>query len=87
MPLPHGAVRATHPGTCPACLKDYDKGMVMTKLSEGWGHRACAPRKPSAAERAFARNKARIESSETFLSQKPPDWRLGFSPSSSHFAR
>ncbi|MEU3481011.1 hypothetical protein AB0E66_22900 [Streptomyces sp. NPDC033753] len=87
MPLPRGAVRAAHPGTCPACLKDYDKGTVITKLSDGWGHCACAPRKPSAAELAFTRNKARIESGETFRSQKPSDWRLGSSPSSSRPAR
>ncbi|MFJ5787939.1 hypothetical protein [Streptomyces hydrogenans] len=87
VPLPRGVVRAAHPGTCPACFKDYDKGTVITKLSDGWGHRACAPRKPSAAELAFARNKARIESGETFRSQKPSDWRLGSSPSSSRPAR
>ncbi|WP_432128379.1 hypothetical protein [Streptomyces sp. bgisy082] len=87
VPLPRGAVRAAHPGTCSACLKDYDKGTVITKVAEGWGHRACAPRRPSAAERAFARNKARIESGETFRSQKASDWRLGSSPSSSRPAR
>ncbi|MFB6901522.1 hypothetical protein [Streptomyces hydrogenans] len=87
VPLPRGAVRAGHPGTCPVCLKDYDKGTVITKLADGWGHRACAPRKPSAAELAFARNKARIESGETLRSQKSSDWRLGSSPSSSRPAR
>ncbi|MFF5393377.1 hypothetical protein ACFY5H_34600 [Streptomyces sp. NPDC013012] len=87
VPLPRGAVRAAHPGTCPACFKDYDKGTVITKVAEGWGHRACAPRKPSAAELAFARNKARIESGETFRSQKASDWRLGSSPSSSRPTR
>ncbi|MGA5499353.1 hypothetical protein ACPCSP_34125 [Streptomyces cinereoruber] len=50
VPLPRGAVRAAHPGTCPACFKDYDKGTVITKVAEGWGHRGCAPRKASAAE-------------------------------------
>ncbi|MEU2855637.1 hypothetical protein [Streptomyces syringium] len=85
--LPRGAVRAVCRGTCPACLKDYDKGVVIMKVSEGWGHLACAPRKMSAAEREFARNKAAIESGETFRSRKPSDWRLGSSPSSTRPAR
>ncbi|MGK5546676.1 hypothetical protein ACSNOH_18380 [Streptomyces sp. URMC 127] len=87
VPLPRGAVRAAYAGTCPVCVKDYDKGAVITKVSEGWGHVACAQRKMSAAEREFARNKATIESGETFRSRKPSDWRLGSSPSSTRPAR
>ncbi|MFI1018227.1 hypothetical protein [Streptomyces sp. NPDC020965] len=56
-------------------------------MTEGWGHPGCAPRKLSAAEREFARNKARIEAGETFRGQKPSDWRLGSSPSSTRPAR
>ncbi|MFF1918464.1 hypothetical protein ACFVYE_44535 [Streptomyces sp. NPDC058239] len=41
----------------------------------------------SAAEREFARNKARIESGETFRAQKPSDWRRGSSRSSARPAR
>ncbi|MGW7341248.1 hypothetical protein [Streptomyces sp. NPDC054808] len=87
VPLPRGSVRAAYPGTCSACFKDYSKGEVITKVAEGWGHPACAPRKLSAAEREFARNKARIESGETFRAQKPSDWRRGASPSSTRPAR
>ncbi|WP_431777031.1 hypothetical protein [Streptomyces cucumeris] len=85
--LPHGSVRAAYPGTCAACFKDYGKGEVITKLTDGWGHPGCAPRKLSAAEREFARNKARIESGATFRGQKPSDWRRGASPSSTRPAR
>ncbi|MFC4463814.1 hypothetical protein ACFPH6_04385 [Streptomyces xiangluensis] len=35
--LPRGSVHAAYPGTCPACFKDYGKGEVITKVSEGWG--------------------------------------------------
>lgn len=87
VPLPRGSLRAAYPGTCPACLNDYDKSDVITKVADGWGHPACAPRRLSAAEREFARNKARIESGETYRAQKPSDWRLGSSPSSSRPAR
>jgi hypothetical protein len=87
VPLPRGSLRAAYGGTCPACFKDYAKGEVITKVTEGWGHPGCAPRKLSAAEREFARNKARIESGETFRGQKPSDWRRGASPSSSRPAR
>ncbi|WP_198655462.1 hypothetical protein [Streptomyces geranii] len=82
VPLPRGSVRAAYPGTCPACFKDYDKGTVITKVGETWGHPVCAPRQLSAAEREFARNKARIESGEAFRSRKPSDWRRGASVSS-----
>ncbi|WP_424893247.1 hypothetical protein [Streptomyces sp. XH2] len=85
--LPRGAVRAAYAGTCPACSKGYGKGEVITKVTEGWGHPGCAPRRMSAAELAFARNKAAIESGETFRSRKPSDWRLGSSPSSTRPAR
>lgn len=71
----------------PACFKDYDKGTVITKVGENWGHPGCAPRQPSAAEREFERNKARIESGETFRSRKPSDWRRGASVSSTRPAR
>ncbi|MEU6353172.1 hypothetical protein ABZ896_28250 [Streptomyces sp. NPDC047072] len=87
VPPPRGSVRAAYPGTCPACLKDYDKGTVITKVGENWGHPGCAPRQASAAEREFARNKARIESGETFRSRKPSDWRRGASVSSTRPAR
>ncbi|MCA1221616.1 hypothetical protein [Streptomyces sp. 8L] len=87
VPLPRGSVRAAYPGTCPACFKDYAKGDVITKVTDGWGHPGCAPRQMSAAEREFARNKARIESGETFRAQKPSDWRRGASPSSTRPAR
>jgi hypothetical protein len=87
VPLPRGSVRAAYPGTCPACFKDYAKGEVITKVTDGWGHPGCAPRQMSAAEREFARNKARIESGETFRGQKPSDWRRGASPSSTRPAR
>ncbi|MFF3129675.1 hypothetical protein ACFVRD_47655 [Streptomyces sp. NPDC057908] len=76
-----------YPGTCPACFKNYGKGEVITKVTDGWGHPACAPRQLSAAEREFARNKARIESGETFRGQKPSDWWRGASPSSTRPAR
>jgi hypothetical protein len=87
VPLPRGSVRAAHPGTCPACFKDYGKGEVITKVGESWGHPGCAPRQVSAAEREFAQNKAAIERGETFRSRKPSDWRLGSSPSSTRPAR
>ncbi|MFE3591383.1 hypothetical protein ACFXOY_28215 [Streptomyces niveus] len=87
VPLPRGSVRAEFPGTCPACFKGYGKGEVITKVTDGWGHPGCAPRQMSAAEREFARNKARIESGETFRGQKPSDWRRGASPSSTRPAR
>ncbi|MER6523049.1 hypothetical protein ABT246_40340 [Streptomyces sp. NPDC001553] len=87
VPLPRGSLRAAYPGTCPACFKDYAKGEVITKVADSWGHPGCAPRQLSAAEREFARNKARIESGETFRGQKPSDWRLGSSPSSTRPAR
>ncbi len=87
VPLPRGSVRAAYPGTCPACFKGYAKGEIITKVTDGWGHPGCAPRKLSAAEREFARNKARIESGETFRGQKPSDWRRGSSPSSTRPAR
>lgn len=85
--LPRGSLRAAYGGTCPACFKDYSKGEVITKVTEGWGHPGCAPRRLSAAEREFARNKVRIESGETFRGQKPSDWRRGASPSSTRPAR
>lgn len=87
VPLPRGPIRAAYPGTCPACFQGYGKGEVITKVSEGWGHPGCAPRHLSAAEREFARNKARIESGETFRAQKSSDWRRGASPSSTRPAR
>ncbi|MFE2045309.1 hypothetical protein ACFXAZ_31220 [Streptomyces sp. NPDC059477] len=87
VPLPRGSLRAAYGGTCPACFKDYGKGEVITKVTGGWGHPGCASRKLSAAEREFARNKARIEAGETFRGQKPSDWRLGSSPSSTRPAR
>ncbi|MFK0047529.1 hypothetical protein ACIQU4_26190 [Streptomyces sp. NPDC090741] len=87
VPLPRGSLRAAYPGTCPVCLKDYGKGDVITKVADGWGQPACTPRRLSAAEREFARNEARIESGETYRAQKPSDWRLGSSPSSSRPAR
>ncbi|MGW7695051.1 hypothetical protein ACWGMA_40565 [Streptomyces asiaticus] len=85
--LPRGSIRAAYPGTCPACFKDYGKGEVITKATEGWGHPGCAPRQMSAAERDFARNKARIESGETFRAQNPSDWGRGASPSNTRPAR
>ncbi|GLX49703.1 hypothetical protein Shyhy01_26530 [Streptomyces hygroscopicus subsp. hygroscopicus] len=87
VPLPRGSVRAAYPGACPACFKDYAKGEAITKVADGWGHPGCAPRQMSAAEREFARNKARIESGETFRGRKPSDWRRGASPSSTRPAR
>ncbi|MFD4874561.1 hypothetical protein ACFWOB_14525 [Streptomyces sp. NPDC058420] len=87
VPLPRGTVRAAYPGTCPSCFRDYDKGTVITKVGENWGHPGCAPREPSAAEREFERNKARIDSGETFRSRKPSDWRRGASVSSTRPAR
>ncbi|MGW6206291.1 hypothetical protein ACWF9B_21945 [Streptomyces sp. NPDC055089] len=87
VPLPRGSVRAAYGGTCPACFKDYAKGEAITKVTDGWGHPGCAPRKLSTAEREFARNKARIESGETFRGQKTSDWRRGSSPSSTRPAR
>jgi hypothetical protein len=87
VPLPRGSVRAAYPGTCPACFKDYGKGEVIMKVGESWGHPGCAPRQLSAAEREFERNKARIESGETFRSRKPSDWRRGASVSGTRPAR
>jgi hypothetical protein len=87
VPLPRGSIRAAYPGTCPACFKHYGKGEAITKVADGWGHPGCAPRKLSAVEREFARNKARIESGETYRAQKPSDWRRGASPSSTRPAR
>lgn len=87
VPLPRGSVRAAYPGTCPACCKGYSKGEVISKVADGWGHPGCAPRRLSAAEKEFARNKARIESGETFRSRKPSDWRLGASPANTRPAR
>ncbi|MGW0963783.1 hypothetical protein ACWD4K_33310 [Streptomyces gelaticus] len=87
MPLPRGSSRAAYPGTCSACFKDYAKGEVITKVTEGWGHSGCASRQLSAAEREFARNKARIKSGEMFRSQKPSGWRRGASLSSTWPAR
>ncbi|MEU9624350.1 hypothetical protein ACIODT_38590 [Streptomyces sp. NPDC088251] len=72
---------------CPACFKDYGKGEVIKKVTDGWGNPGCAPRQLSAAERESVRNKARIESGETFRAQKPSDWRRGASPSSTRPAR
>lgn len=86
-PPPRGSVRAADPSTCPACLKDYGKGDIITKVTDGWGHPGCAPRRPSAAELTFAKNKARIDSGDSFRGHKPSDWRLGASPSSSRSAR
>ncbi|MFE1733659.1 hypothetical protein [Streptomyces bacillaris] len=37
--LPRGSLRAAYGGTCPACFKDYAKGEVITKVTEGWGVR------------------------------------------------
>ncbi len=54
VPLPRGSVRAAYPGACPACFKDYTKGEVITKVTDRWGHPACAARQMSAAEREFA---------------------------------
>ncbi|MFF2963328.1 hypothetical protein ACFVT1_31435 [Streptomyces sp. NPDC057963] len=82
VPLPRGSIRAAYPGTCPACFKDHGKGEVITKVADGWGHPGCAPRQLSGAEREFVRNKAWIESGETFRAQKPSDCRRGASPSS-----
>jgi hypothetical protein len=87
VPLPRGSVRAAYAGTCPACSKDYGRGEVITKTTNGWGHPGCAPRRLSAAELEFARNKARIDSGEAFRSRKPSDWRLGASPSNARPAR
>lgn len=87
VPPPRGAVRAAFAGTCPACLKDYGRSEVITKVTDGWGHPGCAPRRLSAAELEFARNKARIDSGEAFRSRKPSDWRLGASPSNTRPAR
>jgi hypothetical protein len=87
LPLPCGSVRAAYAGTCPACSKDYGRGEVITKTTDGWGHPGCAPRRLSAAELEFARNKARIDSGEAFRSRKPSDWRLGASPSNARPAR
>ncbi|MFJ6669050.1 hypothetical protein [Streptomyces sp. NPDC091383] len=77
---------AFHPGACLACFKD-SKGEVVTKVSDRWGYPGCAPGQHFAAEREFARNKARIESGETFRSQRPSNWRRGASPSSTRAAR
>lgn len=87
VPLPRGSVRAAYPGTCPTCFKDYDKGTVITKVGETWGHPGCTPRQPSAAEREFEQNKARIDSGQTFRSRKPSDWRVGSSPSNTRPVR
>lgn len=51
-----------------------------------FGDRAANPY-TSADEREIARNKARIESGETFRGQKPSDWRRGASPFSTRRAR
>jgi hypothetical protein len=87
VPLPRGSVRAAYAGTCPACSKGYGRGEVITKTTDGWGHPGCAPRRLSAAELEFARNKARIDSGEAFRSHKPSEWRLGASPSNTRPAR
>ncbi|WP_329583028.1 hypothetical protein [Streptomyces sp. NBC_01361] len=87
VPLPRGSLQAAYPGTCPACSKGYGKGEAITKVTDGWGHPGCTPRQLSATEREFARNKARIESGETYHAQKPSDWRRGSSPSSTRPAR
>ncbi|AJC61946.1 hypothetical protein [Streptomyces sp. 769] len=87
VPLPRGSVRAAHPSTCPVCFEDYGKGEAIMKVTGGWGHSSCAPRQLSAAEGEFARNKARIDSGETFRGQKPSDWRRGASPSSTRSTR
>ncbi|WP_405187300.1 hypothetical protein OG582_39895 (plasmid) [Streptomyces anulatus] len=50
VPLPRGSLRAAYGGTCPACFKDYAKGEVITKVTEGWGHPGARPgscRRPS----------------------------------------
>lgn len=87
VPLPRGSVRATYPGTCPACLKDYGNGEVITQATEGRRHPGCPPRHLSAAEREVAPNKVRIDSGETFRSRKPSDWRRGAAVSSTRPAR
>lgn len=69
------------------CCKVYEKGTVITKVGENWGRSGLAPREPSPAEREFERNKARIDSGETFHSRKPSGWRRGASVSGTRSAR
>ncbi|MGV9342939.1 hypothetical protein [Streptomyces sp. NPDC003688] len=87
VPLPRGSVPATYAGTCPACSKNYGKADAITKMPDGWGHPGCASQQLAAADREFARNKAQVESGETYRARKPSDWRRGSSPSSTRPTR
>ncbi|MEU5163851.1 hypothetical protein AB0G74_30145 [Streptomyces sp. NPDC020875] len=87
VPLPRGALRAPYGGTCPACFNDYGKGEVITKVADGWGAPWLRPSEAVGGGVEFARNKARIESGDTYRAQKPLDWRFGASPSSTRPAR
>jgi len=51
----------------------------LTKTPLGWGHTACSPRPLAEAE--YVRNKAAVESGETYRSQAPSTWRRKGSPS------
>ncbi len=82
--LPRGSLRAAYGGTCPACFKDYAKGEVITKVTEGWGVRT--------AEAVGGRAGVRPEQGpdrerRDVPGQKPSDWRRGASPSSTRPAR
>ena len=77
--------------SCPICRKPLGKAPTAKARSGKACHTACpeqvgagqSPREwdVAAAEREFARNKARIESGSTFRGRQSTGWRLGGSPS------
>lgn len=85
VPEQRGAVRAAFAGTCPVCMRHFDRGTEVQRVGNGWGHAACAAPGRAAAE--FRRNKAAIEAGATFRGRKPSTWRRGTSPSSSRTDR
>ncbi|MFF8280688.1 hypothetical protein ACF05T_32235 [Streptomyces lateritius] len=82
VPPPRGSARAAYGGTCPACLRTR-QGRGHQEGNRWLGTSRLRPRQLSTAEREFAR----IEAGETVRGQKPSDWRLGSSPSSTRPAR
>jgi len=72
-------------GKCKVCAKPIEPSQKSVRYQDGWKHASHAAKKPSGsavtrAEREFERNKARIESGETFASQKPSDWHRKSKP-------
>ncbi|MEV0982315.1 hypothetical protein [Streptomyces sp. NPDC049915] len=87
----YGAARS-----CPICRKPLGKAATAKARSGKTCHASCltqaqkassgkpaAPRQwnTAAAEREFARNKARIEDGQTFRARQATGWKLGGSPS------